>query len=190
MAESQRPAALYNISGEARVEFTLLDLRDRIRNGMLNPHDQIAIVGTDIWKPASDFPELRRYFSLLKPAAAPGAAAVTGGHAPAASMGRRIIAGVIYPFTGANADQGAVGMAGCLAGIAQVNAAGGALGHRFACKPFDTKGDPAETRLAHQRQPLMQYPVAGRGFGIRHANKKARPVVLCQVAATTSASRS
>jgi hypothetical protein len=25
--------------------------------------------------------------------------------------------GVIYPFTGANADQGGIGMAGCLAGV-------------------------------------------------------------------------
>jgi hypothetical protein len=99
MSESQRPTALYNISGEARAGFKLFDLRDRIRNGTLSPQDQIAIVGTDIWKPASDFPELRRYFSLLKPAAAPGAAPVTGAHAPAGSMGSRIIGGVVYPFT-------------------------------------------------------------------------------------------
>ena len=99
MAESQRPTALYNISGEARAEFKLFDLRDRIRNGTLSPQDQIAIVGTDIWKPASDFPELRRYFSLLKPAAAPGAAPVMGTQAPAGSMGSRIIGGVVYPFT-------------------------------------------------------------------------------------------
>jgi hypothetical protein len=99
MADSQRPTALYNISGEARAEFKLFDLRDRIRNGTLSPQDQIAIVGTDLWKPASDFPELRRYFSLLKPAAAPGAAPATAAQAPAASMGRRIIGGVVYPFT-------------------------------------------------------------------------------------------
>lgn len=99
MSESQRPTALYNISGEARAGFKLFDLRDRIRNGTLSPQDQIAIVGTDIWKPASDFPELRRYFSLLKPAAALGAAPVTGAHAPAGSMGSRIIGGVVYPFT-------------------------------------------------------------------------------------------
>jgi branched-chain amino acid transport system substrate-binding protein len=59
--------------------------------------------------------------------------------------------GVIYPFTGANADQGAIGMAGCLTGVAEVNAAGGVLGQRFACKPFDTKGDPADaTASANQ----------------------------------------
>ncbi|MDQ1484971.1 MAG: hypothetical protein QOJ62_664 [Actinomycetota bacterium] len=84
-------------------------------------------------------------------ATSPGAAASSGGTsgsagattAPAATGGTLTI-GVIYPFTGANADQGAVGMAGCLSGIAQVNAAGGVLNKNFTCKSFDTKGDPAD----------------------------------------------
>jgi branched-chain amino acid transport system substrate-binding protein len=67
--------------------------------------------------------------------------------------------GVIYPFTGANADQGAVGMAGCLAGIAQVNAAHGALGHTFSCKPFDTKGDPADAVPAANQMMASASPV-------------------------------
>src|SRR2546421_1784407 len=68
----------------------------------------------------------------------------TSGSSGSSSSGQTLNIGVIYPYTGANADQGAVGMAGCLAGIAQVNAGGGALGAKFACKPFDTKGDPAD----------------------------------------------
>jgi hypothetical protein len=67
--------------------------------------------------------------------------------------------GVIYPFTGANADQGAVGMAGCLSGIAQVNADGGALGKKFACKPFDTKGDPADAVPAANQMMASASPV-------------------------------
>lgn len=100
MPDNVRPQVLYNISGEARAEFKILDLRDRIRNGTLNPQDQIAIVGTDLWKPASDFPELTRYFSLVKPAATPGLAAPSAKpQTPAASLGSRIVPGLAYPFT-------------------------------------------------------------------------------------------
>jgi ABC-type branched-subunit amino acid transport system substrate-binding protein len=52
--------------------------------------------------------------------------------------------GVIFPFSGDNAHQGAQAFAGCLSGIAPINAAGGVLGARLACKQFDTKGDPAD----------------------------------------------
>jgi len=79
----------------------------------------------------------------------------SGGSAP-----KTMNIGVIYPFTGANADQGAIGMAGCLAGVAEVNAAGGVLGGKFACKPSDTKGDPADAvsaanQLMASAQPVM-----------------------------------
>jgi branched-chain amino acid transport system substrate-binding protein len=67
--------------------------------------------------------------------------------------------GVIYPFTGDNAVQGAVGMSGCLAGIAPVNAAGGVLGARFACKGFDTKGDPADAVPAANQMMSSANPV-------------------------------
>ncbi|MEN3308443.1 MAG: hypothetical protein V7603_4645 [Micromonosporaceae bacterium] len=67
--------------------------------------------------------------------------------------------GVIYPFTGASANQGAAGMAGCQAGITPVNAAGGALGHKFACKPFDTKGDPADAVPAANQMLSSANPV-------------------------------
>jgi branched-chain amino acid transport system substrate-binding protein len=67
--------------------------------------------------------------------------------------------GVIYPFTGANADQGAVGMAGCLSGIGPVNAAGGAEGTTFVCKPFDTKGDPADAVPAANQMLASASPV-------------------------------
>jgi branched-chain amino acid transport system substrate-binding protein len=89
-----------------------------------------------------------------------GAAASSGGSAGPSSGGASTLnIGVIYPFTGANADQGAVGMAGCLSGIAQVNQAGGVLGHKLACKPFDTKGDPADAVPAANQMMASASPV-------------------------------
>src|SRR5215471_10799248 len=67
--------------------------------------------------------------------------------------------GVIYPFTGANADQGAIGMAGCLTGVAAVNAAGGVLGGKLVCKSFDTKGDPADAATAANQMMASASPV-------------------------------
>jgi ABC-type branched-subunit amino acid transport system substrate-binding protein len=67
--------------------------------------------------------------------------------------------GVIYPFTGANADEGGIGMAGCLAGAGEVNAAGGVLGSKFACKPFDTKGDPADATTTADQMMASANPV-------------------------------
>ena len=67
--------------------------------------------------------------------------------------------GVIYPFTGANADQGAIGMAGCLTGVAAVNAAGGVMGRKFVCKSFDTKGDPADATSAANQMMASANPV-------------------------------
>lgn len=67
--------------------------------------------------------------------------------------------GVIYPFTGANADEGGIGMAGCLSGAGEVNAAGGVLGKKFVCKPFDTKGDPADATSAANQMMASASPV-------------------------------
>jgi branched-chain amino acid transport system substrate-binding protein len=67
--------------------------------------------------------------------------------------------GVIYPFTGSNADQGGIGMAGCLSGVSEVNAAGGVLGKKFVCKPFDTKGDPADAMSAANQMMASANPV-------------------------------
>ena len=81
------------------------------------------------------------------------------GTSGSSSSGQTLNIGVIYPYTGANADQGAVGMSGCLAGIARVNDAGGALGAKFACKPFDTKGDPADAVPAANQMMSSANPV-------------------------------
>lgn len=85
-----------------------------------------------------------------------GGCASTGG----SSGGSAIMnIGVIYPFTGANADEGGIGMAGCLSGVAEVNAAGGVLGKKFACRSFDTKGDPADATAAANQMMASANPV-------------------------------
>jgi ABC-type branched-subunit amino acid transport system substrate-binding protein len=73
--------------------------------------------------------------------------------------GGQLTIGVLYPYTGPNADQGAVGTAGCTAGIGPVNAAGGANGHKLQCKPFDTKGDPADAVPATNQMLASASPV-------------------------------
>lgn len=88
---------LYQIAGEGSEHHSVIALRDRIRNGNLQPEDQVAIAGTDLWRPAAEHAPLARYFSLLKPAAG---AAVAAPQAPAGPMSGRAMAGLIYPFTG------------------------------------------------------------------------------------------
>ncbi|HEX9539272.1 MAG TPA: ABC transporter substrate-binding protein [Streptosporangiaceae bacterium] len=95
--------------------------------------------------------------------AAASALAVTGcgssSSGGSGSSGSTMNIGVIYPFTGANADQGGIGMAGCLAGVGEVNAAGGVLGQKFVCKAFDTKGDPADATSAANQMMASASPV-------------------------------
>src|ERR1700730_8512561 len=106
----------------------------------------------------------RRVVALAAVAAATAtlaAAAVSASATSASSAaGGTLNIGVIYPFTGANASQGAVGIAGCLVGVAPVNAAGGVLGKKLACKTFDTKGDaadavPAANQMLASANPVM-----------------------------------
>jgi ABC-type branched-subunit amino acid transport system substrate-binding protein len=71
------------------------------------------------------------------------------------SGGTTMNIGVIYPFTGANADEGGIGMAGCLAGVGEINA----VGKKFVCKAFDTKGDPADATSAANQMMASASPV-------------------------------
>src|ERR1700736_256459 len=89
--------------------------------------------------------------------AACGGSAATG--SGSSGSGGTMNIGVIYPFTGDNAVQGAVGMAGCLAGVAPINTARGVLGAKLACKGFDTKGDPADAVPAANQMMSSANPV-------------------------------
>jgi ABC-type branched-subunit amino acid transport system substrate-binding protein len=66
------------------------------------------------------------------------------GSSSSGSGGAALTIATLYAYTGANADNGSVGSAGCLTGIQVVNAAGGVLGHKLRCQAFDTKSDPAD----------------------------------------------
>jgi hypothetical protein len=91
--QGARPKILYQIAGDANQEVNLLGMRDRIRNGTLQPADEVAVVGTDLWKPASDYPELTRYFALLQRAVSAAAPQ------PVTPLASRILPGIAYPFT-------------------------------------------------------------------------------------------
>jgi branched-chain amino acid transport system substrate-binding protein len=99
--------------------------------------------------------------TLAAAAAVTVALAACGGSATTGSSGSggTLNIGVIYPYTGDNSNQGQVGTAGCLTGIAPINAAGGVLGARLACKPFDTKGDPADAVPAANQMMSSANPV-------------------------------
>jgi ABC-type branched-subunit amino acid transport system substrate-binding protein len=60
------------------------------------------------------------------------------------SGGATLTVATLYAYTGANADNGTTGSAGCLSGVQVVNAAGGVMGHKLRCQAFDTKSDPAD----------------------------------------------
>jgi branched-chain amino acid transport system substrate-binding protein len=66
-----------------------------------------------------------------------------GGSSSSVSKGPLTV-GVYQPFTGADAVYGAEGQAVCDTGAQAINAAGGVLGHKFGCTPFDSSSDPAD----------------------------------------------
>jgi branched-chain amino acid transport system substrate-binding protein len=50
----------------------------------------------------------------------------------------------VAPFTGVDAALGPTYLVSCDAATNAINNAGGVLGHKFACKAVDTRGDPAD----------------------------------------------
>jgi len=97
---------------------------------------------------------------LARPAAALGAAVLavamsacgstsssggsgSGGGTSAAS-GSSLTVADVAPFSGADAALGPTYLASCYGATSAINAAGGVLGHKLACKSVDTRGDPAD----------------------------------------------
>lgn len=74
--------------------------------------------------------------------------AACGGSSGASSGGSKgggqSIIGVYQPFTGPNAAFGTEGMSLCQAAAYDINPAGGILGQRVKCEPFDSTADPAD----------------------------------------------
>ncbi|HSP33668.1 MAG TPA: hypothetical protein VLU46_05070 [Thermoanaerobaculia bacterium] len=92
---------MYVVSGQTSERLDVRALRDRIRSGQLTPDNEISVVGTDVWKPASQYPVLTRYFSLVAQKASSSASPMVypsyAAAAPAAAS--RYAAGFKYPFT-------------------------------------------------------------------------------------------
>lgn len=99
-APATRPEMSYRIAGEGRDLFTRAQLRDRIRNGELTGENELAPEGSEDYRPASTFPELARYFSLVSAPAAALPEGFAAAVAPSEPISGRVVAAVLYPFTG------------------------------------------------------------------------------------------
>lgn len=93
----------YRVAGEGRDLFSRADLRERIRQGLLDASSEIAREDSEDYQAAGSFPELQRYFSLVssQEAVASTSSLVQPGHsAPPASVLSRLVPGALYPLTG------------------------------------------------------------------------------------------
>ncbi|HVG25339.1 MAG TPA: hypothetical protein VND45_14375 [Thermoanaerobaculia bacterium] len=80
-------------------------VRDRIRAGDIEPHSELAVVGTDDWRTAVSYPGLARYFELAasRPRTMPGMPVKIAPPRVVESMGQRIAQGLLYPLAGGEA---------------------------------------------------------------------------------------
>jgi hypothetical protein len=104
MNETQ-PRYKYVPYGGGVEELDRFAVRDRIRTGDIEPHSELAVVGTDDWRTAVSYPELARYFELaaLKPRTTPGVPVKVAPPRVMESMGRRVVHGLAYPLAGGEA---------------------------------------------------------------------------------------
>jgi branched-chain amino acid transport system substrate-binding protein len=70
-----------------------------------------------------------------------GGASSGGGNA---AKGATLTIADVAPFTGPDAALGPTYLVSCDAAVNAINSDGGVLGHKFACKSVDTRGDPAD----------------------------------------------
>ena len=62
----------------------------------------------------------------------------------AASAGSTLTVADVAPVSGPDAALGPTYLASCYGAVSVINANGGVLGHKLACKSVDTRGDPAD----------------------------------------------
>jgi branched-chain amino acid transport system substrate-binding protein len=72
------------------------------------------------------------------------AAARSSGSGSGSAPGGILTVADVAPFSGADAALGPTYLASCYGATAAINAAGGVLGHKLACKSVDTRGEPAD----------------------------------------------
>ncbi len=102
------PQPRYRISvyGGGLEELDRFAVRDRIRAGEITEVTELALVPTDDWRAAADYPELIRYFNIAStsPRTQPGFATTAPKlHRPMETMGQRIVHGLLYPVAGGEA---------------------------------------------------------------------------------------
>jgi branched-chain amino acid transport system substrate-binding protein len=73
-----------------------------------------------------------------------GAGSAGGGTGAAAASGGTLTVADLAPFSGPDAALGPTYLISCNGATQAINAAGGVLGHKLACKGVDTRGDPAD----------------------------------------------
>src|SRR5215469_13061634 len=64
--------------------------------------------------------------------------------ASGAKPGATLTVADVAPFSGVDAALGPTYLATCYGATSVINANGGVLGHKFACKSVDTRGEPAD----------------------------------------------
>ena len=100
----QSSTAMYRIAGDGLETVTRLEIRDRIRDGLLFPETEIAAGSSTDYRAAMSYPELARYFSLLQQAPGEGTTASPATRVPAGRTAppetNRLVAGIAYPFSG------------------------------------------------------------------------------------------
>jgi branched-chain amino acid transport system substrate-binding protein len=88
-------------------------------------------------------------------AACSGSASNSGGGSSSGSG--PMVVGILAPFSGQDALFGQAYFAACLPAVREINAAGGAIGHKLTCQQFDTRGEPADAVPA-ARQMIASTP--------------------------------
>jgi len=79
-------------------------VRDLIRNGEVTAQTELAVVGTDEWRPADSYPELARYFSMVTSQPLPrGPMGAPSKPRVVEPMSQRVVQGLLYPLAGGEA---------------------------------------------------------------------------------------
>jgi branched-chain amino acid transport system substrate-binding protein len=68
----------------------------------------------------------------------------SSGSSSASSSGSTLTVADVAPFSGVDAALGPTYLATCYGATSAINAGGGVLGHKLACKSVDTRGEPAD----------------------------------------------
>ena len=84
--------------------------------------------------------------------------AATGGTTGSSGGIYALTAGVLHAFTGQNAFFGLNAQNSCKAAAAEINKAGGIMGHPLSCSDYDTKGDPADAVPVTNRMLVSACP--------------------------------